>query len=153
MTYDKDKERLNAEQYNTAQENVRQNARREDTAALSGATLGILLALAIAGATGAFFFFNSRNEVAPTAPAVSPSTVPSTAVPEKQTIIREETVRELVPVPQTTTQPNINITVPSQAPAAPSPAATSPAAKKNTLPSSGTQSAPQAEPSNPSPTN
>lgn len=150
MTYDKDKERLNAEQYNVAQD----NARREDTAALSGATLGILLALAIAGAAGAFFFFNSRNEIAPTAPAVSPSTVPSTAVPEKQTIIREEKVRELVPVqvPQTTTQPNINITVPSQAPAAPSPAATSPASE-NTLPSSSTQSAPQVEPSNPSPTN
>jgi hypothetical protein len=154
MSYNKDQERLNTERYDVAQE----NARREDTAALSGATLGILVALAIAAAAGTFFFFNSR-ETAPTAPAVSPSAAPS-AAPEKQTIIREEKVRELVPVPQTTTQPNININVPSAAPAAPSsgtaPAAQSPAAapsaSKNTSPSS-MQSPAQAESSSPSPTN
>lgn len=155
MSYNKDQERLNTERYDVAKE----NARREDTAALSGATLGILVALAIAAAAGTFFFFNSR-ETAPTVPAVSPSTAPS-AAPEKQTIIREEKVRELVPVPQTTTQPNINITVPSAAPAAPSsgtaPAAPSPAAapsaSKNTSPSSSMQSPAQAESSSSSPTN
>lgn len=148
MAYNKDRERLNAEQYAAGQE----NARREDTAALSGATLGVLLALAIAAAAGAFFFLNSRNETAPTAPAVSPSTAPSTA-PEKQTIIREEKVRELVPVPQTTTQPNINITVPSAAPAAPSSAATPSASESASPSSSSAQSPAQAEPSSPSPTN
>lgn len=148
MTYDKDQERLNAERQNIAQ----RNAQREDTAALSGATLGILVALAIAAAAGAVFFLNNRNETAPTAPVVSPSTAPSPAAPEKQIIIREEKVRELVPVPQVTTQPNINITVPSAAPATPSPAAT-PSASENTSPSNGTSSPPQSESSSPSSTN
>jgi hypothetical protein len=120
MSYDKNQDRVDSERYTTQTENVR----REDAAALNGATLGILLALAIASAIGAFFFLSSRNDTAPTVPAISPSTIPSTAPPEKQTIIREEKTRELVPVPQTTTQPNINITIPS-APNSPSVAAPS----------------------------
>ncbi len=148
MTYDKDKERLNAERQNIAQ----RNAQREDTAALSGATLGILVALAIAVAAGAVFFLNNRNETAPTVPVIIPGTAPSPAAPEKETIIREEKIREMVPVPQATTQPNINITVPSAAPATPLPVAT-PSPSENTSPSNDTSSPPKSESSSPSPTN
>ncbi|WP_404789479.1 hypothetical protein [Altericista sp. CCNU0014] len=134
MSYDKNQDRLDAERY-AAQ---RENARKEDTAALSGMTLGILLALAIAAAIGAYFVLSRRDEPVPaTNPIVIPSASPAT--PEKETIIREEKTRELVPVPQATTQPNINITVPS-APSAPSPAAAPPAA---------TSSPPAAAPSAP----
>jgi hypothetical protein len=147
MSYNKDRERINTERYAAGQE----NARREDTAALNGATLGILVALAIACAAGAFFFLSNRNETAPTAPALSPSTAPSTAAPEKQTIIREEKTRELVPVPQATTQPNINITVPSApAPSASSaPPSTAASSSPSTAPSSSVQTPAPQSPSSP----
>lgn len=130
MSYNKDQERINTERYAAGQE----NARREDTAALSGATLGILIALAIAAAAGAFFFLSSRNETAPTTPAISPSTAPASPAPEKQTIIREEKTRELVPVPQATAQPNINITVPSTSSSAPSASSAPPSVSASSSP-------------------
>jgi hypothetical protein len=117
MSYNKEQERLDAQRY-AAQ---RENARAENTAALSGMTLGILLILAIAVAAGAFYLFSNRRDEPGTAPVIAPTTSP--ALPEKQTIIREEKTRELVPVPQATSaQPDINITVPS----APSPVAAPP---------------------------
>jgi hypothetical protein len=147
MSYNKDQERVNAERYAVGQD----NAQRENTAALSGATLGILVALAIAAAAGAFFFLGSRNETAPTAPAISPSTAPAPPAPEKQTIIREEKTRELVPVPQATTQPDINITVPSTSTSAPPSAAASPSSEK--APSSSAQSPAPIESPSASPVN
>ena len=113
MSYGKDKERLDAERYAAQNE----NARREDTAALSGMTIGILIALAVAVLAGTFLYLNRRDESAPVVtPTISPTAAPSSAPAEKQTIIREEKTRELVPVPvpqATAPQPNINITVPS----------------------------------------
>ena len=118
MSYDKDPERSNADRYVAENEQVQ----RENTSALSGMTLGIVLALLVAAIAGTFYFLNRRDEPAPTiAPAAAPSTLPSSAPPEKQTIIREEKTRELVPVPQSASpQPNVNIIVPPSAPAAPS---------------------------------
>ena len=127
MPYDKDQERFDAERYAAQKDTVQREdtARRENTAALSGVTLGILLALAIATAASALFFFNRRIETVPAVPVASPSAAPSVA-PEKETIIREEKTRELVPVPQAATpQPSINIIVPS----APSPVAPAPRAE------------------------
>ncbi len=109
MSYGKDKERLDAQRY--AEQN--ENARREDTAALSGMTIGILIALAIAALAGTFLYLNRRDD---SAPVITPTISPTASPAEKQTIIREEKTRELVPVPvpQTTApQPNINITVPN----------------------------------------
>jgi hypothetical protein len=108
MSYGKDKERLDAEKYAAQNE----NARREDTAALSGMTIGILLALAIAALAGTFLYLNRRDD---STPVITPTISPTASPAEKQTIIREEKTRELVPVPvpQTTApQPNINITIP-----------------------------------------
>lgn len=128
MSSGKDQERFDAERY-AAQKDAMQRedtARRENTAAFSGMTLGILLAFAIAAAVGAFFFFNRSIETVPAVPAASPSIAP--APPEKETIIREEKTRELVPVPQAATpqpQPDINIIVPS----APSPVTPAPRAE------------------------
>jgi hypothetical protein len=141
MSYRKDQERFDAERY-AAQKDT---TRRENTAALSGMTLGILLALAIAAA-GAFFFFNRRIETVPAVPAASPNIAP--APPEKETIIREEKTRELVPAPQAATpqpQPSINIIVPS----APSPVV--PAPRAESVPSSAPSSNP-AKTEAPSPT-
>jgi hypothetical protein len=129
MSYRKDQERFDAERYAAQKDTMQREdtVRRENTAALSGMTLGILLALAIAAAAGAFFFFNRRIETVPAVPAASPNTAPVS--PEKETIIREEKTRELVPVPQAATpqpQPSINIIVPSaQSPVAPVPRAES----------------------------
>jgi hypothetical protein len=109
MSYGKDKERLDAQRY--AEQN--ENARHEDTAALSGMTIGILIALAIAALAGTFLYLNRRDD---SAPVITPTISPTASPAEKQTIIREEKTRELVPVPvpQTTApQPNINITVPN----------------------------------------
>jgi hypothetical protein len=109
MSYGKDKERLDAQRY--AEQN--ENARREDTAALSGMTIGILIALAIAALAGTFLYLNRRDD---SAPVITPTISPTASPAEKQTIIREEKTRELVPVPvpqATAPQPNINITVPS----------------------------------------
>jgi hypothetical protein len=140
MSYNKDQERINTEQYAAGQE----NARREDSAALSGATLGILAALAIAAAAGTFFFLVSRNETAPVAPALNPSTAPATTAPEKQTIIREEKTRELVPVPQAPAQPNINITVPDTSPRnAPSASTAPPSAAASSSPEEAPNSSAQ----------
>jgi hypothetical protein len=113
MSYGKDKERLDAQRYVAQNE----NAKREDSAALSGMTIGILLALAVATLAGAFLYLSRRDESAPVVtPAISPTAAPSSSPAEKQTIIREEKTRELVPVPvpqATAPQPNINITIPS----------------------------------------
>ncbi len=115
MSYGKDKDRLDAQR--AAAQN--ESARREDNAALSGMTIGILLALTVAVLAGTFLYLSRRDESAPVVtPAISPTAAPSSAPAEKQTIIREEKTRELVPVPvpvpQTTApQPNINITIPS----------------------------------------
>lgn len=111
MSYGKDKERLDAQRVAAQNE----SARREDNAALSGMTIGILLALSVAALAGTFLYLSRRDESAPVVtPTISPTAVPSAAPPEKQTIIREEKTRELVPVPvpqATAPQPNINITI------------------------------------------
>jgi hypothetical protein len=135
MSYDKNPKHVDAERY---AEQIGQ-ARREDASALNGMTLGILLAVAIAAAATAFYFLNRRTETVPV-PVIAPSTSP--ASPEKETIIREEKTRELVPVPQATSQPNVNIIVPPSS--APSPA-TSPSASNNAAGSSSAQSSTPAE--------
>jgi hypothetical protein len=117
MSYDKNQDRAETQRY---ADQIRQD-RREDASTLNGMTLGILVAVAIAAAATAFYLVNRRNE---TVPVIAPST--STVAPEKQTIIREEKTREIVPVPQATSEPNVNIIVPpsvsspSNAPSAPS---------------------------------
>jgi hypothetical protein len=117
MSYDKNQDRAETQKY---ADQIRQD-RREDASALNGMTLGILVAVAIAAAATAFYLVNRRNE---TVPVIVPST--STVAPEKQTIIREEKTREIVPVPQATSEPNVNIIVPpsvsspSKAPSEPS---------------------------------
>lgn len=146
MSYGKDKERLEAEKYAAQNE----SARREDTAALSGMTIGVLMALAIAAIAGTFLYFNRRDESAPIViPTISPTVTPSSPPAEKQTIIREEKTRELVPVPvpQTTApQPNINITVPS-APSSPPPSSTSGAESRPQESAPAASSSPEAQPS------
>lgn len=138
MSYGKDQERIKQERSAVQ----REEARREDTAALSGMSLGILIALAIAACVGAFFYLSRRDETVPTAaPVLSPSSAPASSAPEKETIIREEKTRELVPVPQATAQPpNINITVPSAVPSAPASSGSNPVTEGNPKPSA------QAEP-------
>jgi hypothetical protein len=149
MSYRKDQERFDAERYAAQKDTMQREdtTRRENTAALSGMTLGILLALAIAAAAGAFFFFNRRIETVPAVPAASPNIAP--ALPEKETIIREEKTRELVPVPQAATpqpQPSINIIVPNAlSPVAPAP-------KAESAPSNSTPSSNPAKTEAPSPT-
>jgi hypothetical protein len=132
MSYDRNPKQVEAEKY---AEQINQT-RREDASALNGMTLGILLAVAIAAAATAFYFVNRRTE---TVPVIAPSTAP--AAPEKETIIREEKTRELVPVPQATSEPNVNIIVP---PSAPSPA-TAPSPSNNSTGSSSAQSPAPAE--------
>jgi hypothetical protein len=144
MSYDKNPKHVDAERY---AEQINQ-ARREDASALNGMTIGILLALAIAAAAAAFYFLNRRTETVPV-PVIAPSTSPS--APEKETIIREEKTRELVPVPQATSEPNINIIVPSSAP---SPAVAPSASDKAAGSSSAQSPAPAQSPSSsPSPVN
>jgi hypothetical protein len=149
MSYGKDKERLDAERYAAQNE----SARREDTAALGGMTLGILIALAVAVAAGTFLYLNRRDESTPTVtPATSPTAVPSASPAEKQTIIREEKTRELVPVPvpqSTAPQPNINITVPS-APSSLAPSSSSSeASPKESAPAASASPEAQSSPSLP----
>jgi hypothetical protein len=141
MTYDKNPKRADAERYADQID----RARREDASALNGMTLGILLALAIAAAATAYYFVNRRTE---TIPVIAPTTAP--AAPEKETVIREEKTRELVPVPQPTSEPNVNIIVP---PSSAPPPATVPSASNNSAGSNSPQSPESAEsPSlNPSP--
>jgi hypothetical protein len=138
MSYDRDPKHVEAEKY----ANQINQERREDASALNGMTLGILLALAIAAAATAFYFLNRRNETVPI-PVIAPSTAP--AAPEKETIIREEKTRELVPVPQATSQPNVNIIVPPSS--APAPAAAPSAADKSTAGSSAQSPAAAQSPS------
>ncbi len=149
MSYRKDQEPFDAERYAAQKDTMQRDdtVRRENTAALSGMTLGILIALAIAAALGTFFFLNRTTETVPVVPAASPSIAP--APPEKETIIREEKTRELVPVPvpqAATPQPSINIIVPS----APSPVA--PAPKAESAPSNSAPSPNPVKTEAPSPT-
>jgi hypothetical protein len=138
MSYDKDPQHLKAEKY---ADRINQD-RREDASALNGMTLGILLAVAISAAATAFYFFDRRNETEPV-PVIAPSAAP--AAPEKETIIREEKTREIVPVPQATSEPNVNIIVPPSS--APSPATAPSASDKSTAGSSAQSPAAAQSPS------
>ena len=149
MSYDRNQDRTEAQRY---ADQIRED-RRDDASTLNGMTLGILVAVAIAAAATAFYLVSQRNETAPT-PVIAPSS--STVAPEKETIIREEKTREIVPVPQVTSEPNVNIIVP---PSISSPSTAPSASEDNSL---GSNSAPSIAPSqspslvpdsNPSPAN
>jgi hypothetical protein len=133
MSYDRNQERTEAQRY---ADQIRQD-QRDDASTINGMTLGILVAVAIAAAATAFYLVSRRNETVPT-PVIAPSS--ATVAPEKQTIIREEKTREIVPVPQATSEPNVNIIVP---PSVSSPSI-APSASGNSL---GSNSAPSPAPS------
>lgn len=108
----------NSDRFIANQESVR----NDDDNSFRGLLLGILLALLCGGGITALFLLN-KNEEAPTsvispvaAPSITPSS-PAQPTTKETTIIRENT-REIVPVPQATSeQPNnINITVPDSQP-------------------------------------
>jgi hypothetical protein len=157
-TNHRDQYSSNSDHFVTEKEQIHNNNENS----FRGLLLGLLLALLVGGGITTLFLFNQNEEVS--APAVSPipdpSVTPSSSVQpttRETTIIREKT-RELVPVPQaSSTQPNINITVPDSKPStdqppkseSPSsekttqtPGASSAAPQENTIPASQSQSPP-----------
>lgn len=82
---------------------------RESDSATNGVLIGLLLAALVGLGLGAFFYLNQENRPRIVVPnVVAPSASPSPA-PQKERIIERDRV---VPVPQTVTPPDVNITVP-----------------------------------------
>ncbi len=118
-------------------------AERDNTNAANGLLIGVILTSLVTLGVGAFWYFNQRNNAAVDngTPVVVPVPVPNSASPspaasqspQSRTTIIERTrevpvviPQQQAPAPSAPTQPNINITVPSQRPAAEKAPTTSP---------------------------
>lgn len=82
---------------------------RESDSATNGVLIGLLLAALVGLGLGAFFYLNQENRPRIVVPNVAPSASPSPSPRIQERIIERDRV---VPVPQTVTPPNVNITVP-----------------------------------------
>ncbi|BAY10647.1 hypothetical protein [Calothrix sp. NIES-2098] len=124
-------------------------ADRDNANAANGLLIGVILTSLVTLGVGAFWYFNQRNNATvdnsspvvvpvPVPNSASPSPAASQSPPSKTTIIeRTREVPVVIPQPQAPassapTQPNINITVPSQRPAAEKAPTTSPSTSPNT---------------------
>jgi len=138
------RDRYSSDSANFATEQERTQNDNENS--FRGLLLGLLLALLFGGGITALFLFNKKEEVPASvvSPIVVPSVTPSPQPTTKETTIIHENTRELVPVPQaTSTQPNINITVPDSKPSVNQPPKSEAPSSDKTTPPAASSTTPQ----------